>query len=254
MTYSLMRPITRPSACRRFALLLAMLLAGWAGAEPKSQDAATQQVLRKAQGVVRQLTEEKAALEAEKSSLITEKDALQTAKTTLEERVKQLEAALKPLQLLPAELQRCKTGTESLLKTKADLEKRIAEGRAREEEAAHKLRDIAARARQIQDDNSLLLEAVKEREQWIAICGKNNQDLVKAASEAVTKLRDRSFWEEVAEAEPFTGIGKVKNHNAAREYRYRIEHLKATPFQSEIKPPAAPDESAPEGGSGEETP
>ena len=252
MPFSPMKPLMCPVVCRWF-LLLAALWASSSGAEPKSQDAAMQQVLRKAQGVVRQLTEEKAALEAEKAALITEKEALQTAKTGLEERVKHLETTLKPLQLLPAELQRCKTGTEMLLKTKADLEKRIAEGRAREEEAAHQLRDITARARQIQDDNSLLLEAVKEREQWIAACGKNNQDLVKAASEAVSKLKDKSFWEEVADAEPFTGIGKVKSHNAAREYRYRIEHLKVTPFQPEIKAPAAPAEPKPAGG-GEETP
>jgi chromosome segregation ATPase len=238
-------------------LLCAGLGTGMAVAEPKSQDAGLQQVLRKAQGVVRQLTEEKAALETqkaaletEKTTLVSEKEALLKSKAELEGRVKKLEDTLKPL---PAELQRCKAGVLSLQKAKTDLEARLAQARAREEQAFQKQQAIVAKARDIQGDNALLLAAVKEREQWITTCGHRNQELVKVLREAVTKYKEKSFWEAVEEAEPFTGIGRIKTENAAEEFRYKIEHLKTTPFQPEVNAPAGapPDKKPASTGEGE---
>lgn len=244
-------------ANRLTLLLCAGLWAGVAVAEPKSQDAGLQNVLRKAQGVVRQLTEEKAALEAEKAAWVTEKEALEKTRTGLEERIKQLEAKLKPLEPLPAELQRCKTGVQALQKAKADLEARLAQARTHEEQAFQKQQAIVAKARDIQGDNALLLAAVKEREQWITTCGQRNQELVKVLREAVTKYREKGFWEAVGDAEPFTGIGRHQTENMAAEFRYKIEHLKATPFQPEVNAPAgAPlDKNPAAAGAGEvETP
>ena len=230
-------------------------------AEPKGGDAAMQQVLRKAQGVVRQLTEEKAALEkqklelenqkggleADKSSLIAEKMALLNAKTSLEARVKKLE-------VLPAELNRCKTGNQTLQQTKTTLETRLSELRAREEEAIRKQREMMSKAVRIEGDNTLLLDAVKERERWITACGKRNQELVTSALELVGKYKDKSLWEEVGDAEPFTGIGKIKTENVAEEYRYKVEHLKSTPFESDIQlntgPSPAEEVAAPSSGGG----
>ena len=237
----------------------AALFAGIALAEPKSQEAGMQQVLRKAQGVVRQLTEEKAALEAQKTALeaekaawITEKAALEKTRAELEGQVKKLEETLKPL---PAELQRCKASVQSLQKTKADLEARLAQAHAREEQSFQKQQAIVAKAREIQGDNSLLLAAVKEREDWIATCGKNNRELVKVLREAVTQYKEKGFWDAVSEAEPFTGIGRIKTENAAEAYRYKIEHLKATPFEPEVNAPtAAPGAQAQGEDAGTETP
>jgi chromosome segregation ATPase len=251
------------------------------GAEAKGQDAAVQQVLRKAQGVVRQLTEEKAALEtqkaaletektallgqksaletqksaleAEKSALIKEKAKLQGEKTTLESRLKKTEETLKPLQPLPAKLKRCEVGVESLQIAKAGLESQLVETRNREREAIQSRQEIIVQAQAIEDDNRLLLDAVKEREVWINACGKRNQDLVKAGREAVNRYREKGFWEQVADAEPVTGIGKVRTEDAAQAYRYKIEHLKAAPFQPEIKLPESVTEAAPNGGGGEKT-
>jgi chromosome segregation ATPase len=240
-----------------------------ATAEPKSQDAAIQQVLKKAQGVVRQLTEEKAQLEAqkaalegekaalvnEKSLLATQKGAVEAEKKALEEKAKKLEAALRPLQPLPAELQRCKAGIETLKEARAKLETELAEGRDRERQSQRKGEELAAFAGQVREDNVLLVEAVKEREQWIAQCGQRNRDLIAAGREVVQKYRQKDFWEEAANLEPFTGIGKVKRENAAEEFRYRIEHLKNPQFQGQVQAPEggwdavkAGDPAAPAGG------
>lgn len=213
----------------RLAILMGIgIVADSVHAQPKGGDAAMQQVLRKAQGVIRQLTEEKAAferqklelenqkagLEADKSSLIAEKTALLNDKTSLEAKVKKLETAIKPLEALPAELNRCKLGNQILQQTKTKL---------------------MGKVHLLESNNTLLLEAVKERERWITACGKKNQELVTSANELVGKYKDKSIWEEVGDAEPFTGIGRVNTENSAEEYRYKIEHLKATTFESETQ-------------------
>jgi chromosome segregation ATPase len=208
-----------------------------AGAEPKGQDAAVQQVLRKAQGVVRQLTEEKAALETEKVTLLGQKTALETQnsaleaektallkeKTNLESRLKKTEETLKPLQPLPAKLKRCEAGVES-------LQTELMETRSRERAAIQ-----AGQA--IESDNRLLLDAVKEREVWINACGRRNQDLLNAGREAIARYSEKGFWDKAIDAEPLTGIGKVRTEDAAQAYRYKIEHLKVAPFQAEVKLP-----------------
>lgn len=223
----------RPATTGPLAVTLcaAALWAGAAVAEPKSgQDAALQQVLRKAQGVVRQLTQDKAALEAEKATLVTEKAAL-------EEKVRKLEEALKPLEALPAEVARCKTDTEALRSARTNLESQLSQGREQAQALLKKHQEVIVKARDIRADNLLLVEAVKEREQWIEQCGKRNKDLLGTGRELAEKYRDKSFWDEVGDLEPFTGIGKVKSENAAEQYRYRLQQLKATPFQAQTPVP-----------------
>jgi myosin heavy subunit len=227
-------------------ILCTALWANTAAAEPKNgQDAAMQQVLRKAQGVVRQLTQDKAALEAEKAALTAEKAAL-------EEKVRKLEEALKPLEALPAEVARCKADTESLRSAKTNLESQLGQGREQAQALLKKHQEVIAKARDIRADNLLLVEAVKEREQWIEQCGKRNRDLVGTGRELAEKYKDKSFWDELGDLEPLTGIGKVKSETAAEEYRYRLQRLKATPFEGQAPLPGErPAESAPAEADGE---
>ncbi len=208
-------------------------LSGPALAEPKSQDAGLKEVLRKAQGVLHKLSEEKAALEAEKATLLGDKAAL-------EDRVKKLEESVRKLETLPAEVERCKAGAESLQGAKAELESQIGQARDKEQGLLRKQREIVAEAREIQADNQLLVEAVKEREQWIGQCGRNNRQLLDANRELLEKYKDKGFWDKIADLEPLTGIGKVVTENAAEDYRYRLHQLKATPFQPQAPAPAEP--------------
>jgi DNA repair exonuclease SbcCD ATPase subunit len=206
-------------------------------AEPKGgQDAAMKEVLRKAQGVLRKLTEEKAALEAEKTALANDKAAL-------ESKVQRLEASLhklEPLQALPAEVERCKASVESLLGVRSTLESQISQGREKERGLVEKQQEITAQAKDIQADNQWLVEAVKEREQWVAQCGQHNRQLLDANREIVEKYKEKGFWDEVADLEPLTGFGKIATENAAEEYRYKLHQLKVTPFQPQVPVPAAP--------------
>lgn len=225
---------------------LLLLVAGLAQAEPKGgADANLREVLRKAQGVLHQLTEQKAALEAEKATL-------QSEKTALEDKVKNLEASLHKLEVLPAQVEQCKASIESLQTSKTTLESQISQGRDQAQALLQKQRDIVAKARAIQDDNQLLVDAVKEREQWINQCGERNKALLQANGELLEKYKDKGLWERVGDLEPFTGLGKVQTENAAEEYRYKLYQLKSTPFQPTMPTPSesAPTADTPPAGAG----
>ena len=228
---------TESHSLRLISLLaLAAWFPGYAFAEPKGQDAGLQQVLRKAQGVVRQLTQEKAALEAEKTAWIQEKAAM-------EARIKALEANAARADVLQGELARSK---EDAQRVRDSLDSQLSQSRQREQSILQKHREVIAKAKDIRADNELLINAVQEREQWIASCGERNKDLVQVNQEVVKKYKDKSLWDELTELEPFTGIAGVRAESAAEEYRYKIQHLKnppaelQTPVESKAKP-AAPE-------------
>ncbi|QSA98267.1 hypothetical protein [Methylococcus sp. EFPC2] len=211
---------TNPGRISRsfLALIGPVLMAGQTVcAEPKSQDAAAVQALKKTQGVLRQIVQEKAALEAENTALASDKAGL-------ENRVKGLEEALRKLQALPGEVER-------LTSTQGRLEAQISQGRERERSLTAKYRDVVGKAKAMRSDNQLLIQVVKEREQWMELCGERNRTLRHVVGEVVDKYQEKGLWDELAELEPFTGIGKVSTENAVEEYRYKLESLKITPFQ-----------------------
>jgi chromosome segregation ATPase len=212
-----------------FPLFLGLLLLGtWpaARAEAPKQDAALQQVLRKAQGALRQLSQEKAQLETDKAALA--------------EQVKKLEAQVQKLEPLQGEVERQKSAAASLQAANSGLEGQLGSSRQRESQLHAKLQDIVTKAKQIQADNLHLVEAVKEREQWISQCGIKNADLQKTGGELIERYKAKGFWDKVGEVEPFTGIGKVKTENLEQDYRYKLQDLKVTPFESQAQAAEAP--------------
>ena len=189
-------------------------------AAPK-QDQAAVQALRKAQGLLRQLSQEKTALETEKAALL--------------EQVKKLEASIKQLEPLQDEVKQLKVAVEALKQRNSSLESQVSSGNEREQALRGKLKEVIAQAKQIQGDNRLLVEAVKEREQWISQCTEKNRGMFEANRELLQHYQNKGFWDKVSEAEPFTGIGKVKAENREQEYRFKLEDLQVTPFRSEEK-------------------
>lgn len=206
-------------------------------AEVPKQDAAIQQVLRKAQGALRQLAQEKAELEAQKA-------ALEKEKTELKDKADKLESAVKQLEPLQGEVEKQKAAIESLKSANAALEGQLASGRDREQGLHGKLKDTVALAKKIQGDNFLLVEAVKEREQWISQCSQKNQAMLDTNGELLQLYQDKGFWNRLAELEPLTGIGKVGTENTVQDYHFKLQDLKVTPFESAL--PARPDNAASE--------
>ncbi|MDO9106864.1 MAG: hypothetical protein Q7U57_18130 [Methylovulum sp.] len=197
-------------------LLLLLLLPGIAAHAAPKQESAGQQAFKKAQGVVRQLTEEKRVLETEKAALLEQL-------TKLENIVQQLE----PLQ---GELQQHKTQAETLRASNSALSAQLDIERRKQQELHGKIKTIVAQAKLIQNDNQLLAAAVTEREQWIRRCSDNNRQLLEANQALLGKYQDKGFWDKLANIEPFTGIGKVETQNTVETYQFKLQDLKVTDF------------------------
>lgn len=189
-------------------------------AEPKAPggDAA----IKKAQGMIRQLTQEKAALSAEKAEWLNEK-------TELDSKIKALDDAVRKLQPLQGEVERYKSGLESV---RTNLEAQLGQERQNRQALLEKHNAVVAKARDIQSDNQLLVQAVQEREQWIAQCGAHNRDLQAANREVLAKYQQKGLLQQLAELEPLTGIARVETESVVEDYQYKLQQLKITPFQA----------------------
>ncbi|MGZ8157340.1 MAG: hypothetical protein ACXWT4_00885 [Methylobacter sp.] len=213
--------IKTTTSCR-YLLMILLLHDATASAAPK-QESAGQLAFKKAQGVVRQLTEEKQALETEKAGLL--------------EQVKKLESIIKQLEPLQGEVQLHKTQAETLRNSNSTLEAQLLSEREKQQNLQRKIKEIVAEAKLIQNDNQLLAAAVSERERWINQCSNKNRQLVEANQVLVGKYQDKGFWDKLAEIEPFTGIGKVETQNTTETYQFKLEDLKVTDFTGETDAP-----------------
>lgn len=203
-------------------------------AEPKG-DPAAQQALRKAQGMLRDLTQQKTQLETEN--------------TALKEQLKKLEADVKRLEPLQGEVERSKASIESLKGSAGALEHRLGQEQEKYTQFAAKHREMLAQAKKIQSDNQLLVAAVKEREQWIGQCGERNRAMLDANKELVGKYKEKGFFDKLAELEPLTGIGRVEAETVEQDYRYKLQDLQMTPFEDKTARATAPAPEEAEAGS-----
>lgn len=219
----------------RYALpvLVACALASGASrvsAEPKG-DPAAQQAVRKAQGMLRELSQQKAQLETENASL--------------KEQIAKLEATVKQLEPLQAIVEKDKSSIESLKSSTGALESELSREKERYSQFQTRHQTMVTQAKKIQADNQHLVAAVKEREQWIGQCGQRNKDLLKSGGELVTKYKEKGFWDKLAELEPVTGIGKVAAENVEQEYRFKLQDLQVTPYKDSAQVAASAAEQAP---------
>ena len=134
-------------------LMLALLALQPLQAAPKTNDGNA--AIIKAQGVIRQLTQEKAALQAEKQQW-------QTEKADLEARIQALDAAAARLPGVQAELERNKS---ALAAVRDGLETQLAQERHSRQQLTEKHSTVVSKAKAIHSDNVLLVKAVQEREQ-----------------------------------------------------------------------------------------
>jgi septal ring factor EnvC (AmiA/AmiB activator) len=212
------------------ALSVAVCLAAPPVAAAPKGDPAAQQALRKAQGMLRDLTQQKTQLETEN--------------TALKEQIKKLETDVKRLEPLQSEVERGKASIESLKGSAGALEHRLGQEQEKFSQFMAKHREMVAQAKKIQGDNQLLVAAVQEREQWIGQCGERNRAMLDANKELVGKYKDKGFFDKLAELEPLTGIGRVEAENVEQDYRYKLQDLQMIPFEDQGKKTAAAAESA----------
>ncbi len=209
-----------------FFLLLTLLVSGAVHAEaPKGGgDAEIVATLKKAQGMLRQLSQEKADLEAKLAAAekeLAEKKKLSEDKTKeaegLQNALKQKEPVLTALQ-----------SNNDVLKTNNDRFR-------------GKLGTVIQQLRDAKKDNILLVNAVKERTQWIDQCTQKNKEFVTLYGKMLEEYQEPDFLENLKTLEPLTGITKVAKENQAQDYRYKLSDLKITPW---VEPVSGPVEKA----------
>lgn len=217
---------------RHGGLILALLALQPLQAAPKTNDGNA--AIIKAQGMIRQISQEKAALQAEKQQW-------QTEKADLEARIQALDVAAARLPGVQAELDRNKS---ALAAVREGLENQLAQERQHRQQLTEKHTTVVSKAKAIHADNLLLVKAVQEREQWMQRCGEQVQQLRQTNLEVLQRYRDKGFMQELAELEPFTGIGQVNTESTVEDYVYKLKQLQVTPFEiSDAEPAAVPADS-----------
>jgi DNA repair exonuclease SbcCD ATPase subunit len=220
-----------------------LVLWGDVAAEPAKGggDAAVVQTLRKAQGMLRQLTQEKADLEARYTALETQLNQMKEQTEAQAKALKALEAKAAQLEPLQKELAQSKAGLQALQTTNTNLQQQLGGQTARLQTTAEQQRQTSGELARQRRDNLLLVNAVKERTRWIEDCAGKNKALAQANREMLGKFSDRSFWDDLKENEPFTGVGKIARENAVQDFQYKLDDLQVTPWQEPPanKPPSA---------------
>ncbi|AAU91786.1 hypothetical protein MCA2234 [Methylococcus capsulatus str. Bath] len=186
--------------------------------KPKGDDGVVQ-TLRKAQGMLRQLSQDKIELEA-RNALLEKQLAEQSAT------IKALEGKAAKLEPLEGELKKISTARQA-------LEQQLGGQNSRLHALAEQQKKVLAELQRYRKDNQLLVEAVKERTRWIEDCTVKNRSLVRANEEILEKLGDSSLLDKLVESEPFTGIAAVEKENAVQDFHYKIEDLQVTPWKEE---------------------
>lgn len=192
-------------------------------------DPAIELVLRKAQALLRQLSEEKLAWEAERTKLLAEQKDLQTS-------LAQLGPATKRLQ---AELAQYRAEADRLRAEKSAAEGEIGRVRSLAVQVQRALREHQQQLDLVESDNGLLISAVEERERWIDECRSRNRKLSVISRELLGRYEEKGLLEEFADAEPLTGIGRVETENVAQDYRFKLEDLKVPPPPATVTQEAA---------------
>lgn len=209
---------------RRSAVSVATLLAAWLlalicifglplNADAQQADQRTAQALAKAQGLLRQLGQQKAQLEADLSKLKAENAALSkklgTAEAALDENAAELAAR-----------ERQSTAVNTSL---GRTEKRLIATTDKLREVIAKYKELAATLRQTQAERADLAARLAATEAELQDAEHKNLELYKANREMLKEFASESRWAALLRKEPFTGIKNVEIENIVQEYETKMQ-------------------------------
>jgi len=201
-------------AGRGVALLLVAACAASAGAQERRAGGAADpaRALARAQALLRQVGQEKAAVEARNVELQARSDRL----------ARELDAAT-------GELERAEGQIAGLRGREARLSRRLATTRDHLDDTVARLREAVTAYR---DTRHALAEttAVKEslddlvarQSHEIQQCEAKNLALYEANQELLERYENKGAWEALLQSEPVTGLKQVQIENILEEYRDRL--------------------------------
>jgi chromosome segregation ATPase len=190
------------------------------------RDGGGDQAMRKAQLLMRQMQAELQKLNAENAQLKTEHDGLKKERDSLEDDLASTEKSL-----------------STSRRSNSALKDRVHRDSDKYRTLMARYRDVIGELRKAQFKVAYMQEAVVERNQWIEICKANNDELYEVNKELLDRHLNRGFFDSLANAEPVTGLGRVRTENMAEEYRYKLDDLrvldKPAPVTAEEAPATA---------------
>jgi len=171
-----------------------------------------QQALARAQGLLRQVAEQKAALEAELAGLKVAQAGmekkLRITELRLEERDGELSATRGREQSAQARAQSTATHLE---KTRAQLA-----------EVVDKYNQLAARQRETESARQQLEANLDTTAQALEDAQARNLELYRTAQELAARYDGKTAWDALAQHEPLTGLRKVEMQNRLQEFESRL--------------------------------
>lgn len=173
------------------------------------QNDSANRALRKAQGMLRQLSTEKQALETRNAELQTEIDSLKNDVASTQSAVTQEQAM-----------------TAAVREQNLALTDRIRSDYGKMQAIIQKYREKEQELALYKHDHQLLLNAVGERDEWMANCELRNASLIDAGKDLLKRYDEKSVWDSISASEPVLGLGKVNVEIENQEYRFKLEDLK----------------------------
>jgi type I site-specific restriction endonuclease len=227
----------RTLSSRRLAwLLVALLFVGGGASAQERRSAGSDQALKRAQYMLRLLNQEKSELESQVAGLEEEKRDLAKEVGRLEAQVADTEGRLEASQEVNDRLAE---------RIRSDLEKY--------KDLLGRHRNTVRALREANNDNQMLIEAVREREEWIDTCREQNEGLFEANQDLMQRYKDLAF----RHTEGIFGIERVSYENEVQEYRFRIEDLTVTAYEPSMDASAhvrTPRQGLPEAQEGAQVP
>jgi len=199
---------------RRFRFLIACGLVALAcsAAGQQANDQAAQ-ALARAQGLLRQLAQEKAALDTELAKLRAENAKLRKDAGANEARLADTEAGLESATRETAGVRASLARTEQrLARTDAKLRDVVARYKAQ----ALKLRDTEAERGELQSRLEATAHELEDAE-------RKNLALYKLNRQILAEFDRVGPWEGLLRKEPFTGLKRVEIENLTQEYEHKLQ-------------------------------
>ncbi|MGR8919609.1 MAG: hypothetical protein ACU85V_08320 [Gammaproteobacteria bacterium] len=196
-------------------LALVLVLAGAAPASLAQQQMSAehmQQALARAQGLLRQVAQQKAALEAEIAGMRVEqaglKKKLRATERKLEERDDELASSQGREQQTSARLDR--------------TEERLEATRGQLEEVIGKYRELAALQRKTTAERDQLAATLETTELTLRDAQARNRSLYDIGQELLELYEGKSAWDGLLQQERVSGLRKVELQNRLQDIEYRM--------------------------------
>jgi chromosome segregation ATPase len=199
----------RWAGCAMFAVFVMLAVAP--GAFAQQADAAGQ-ALARAQGLLRQLAQEKAGLDAEVAKLRAENAKLQKTAGTTEARLEETSSSLESVTREAAGVRTKLGSTEKRLeRTTGQLKDVVAKYR----EQALKLRETEARRNELEANLDATARQLEDAE-------RKNLALYRLNREILTEFEKEGPWDGLLRKEPVIGFKRVEIENLVQEYEDKM--------------------------------